>query len=465
MQKFISYTLVAFLSLVGSFQPLQCSAQYGLSNAYIGFNGLSGSQLFPSKYDLGERRVMIAGGLNVWSGQSFVDFGTVYGVLQDQELTKNTVNRILGDSRGRGILGIGVDWQLFALGLQFRPGSRPLNLSFGITERIGANFSFSTGFLEFAWRGNKPFAGRWLGLGPTTLNSTWNREFALGFSLPVLGSMDKFGLQIGARAKYILGITAAYTRKGKASIYTDPEGEYIDMALNYELLVSGPFDNFTNFNNLQGLFSGSGHGFAFDLGATGYLTQNFEVSISALDVGRMFYRNAKRYSQNGLVRFEGMAIGNLFGDSRLNVDSLVYLFAPNEDNANFNMPLGTRIVIQAEYKTPRETKKGLPFNSNTVYLTYIQGVGDLPGATLRPFVSVGYSHCFAKVFTIGVNGGYGGFNNWQAGVQLGFDIADVVKFAIGSDNLLGFAGLARQRVGNGVDVFMHGSLAFGRMKR
>jgi len=131
----------------------------------------------------------------------------------------------------------------------------------------------------------------------------------------------------------------------------------------------------------------NGTGMGLDLGVTGYLNKHWEFSGSLLDLGQINYKNNNRsFSNNGKIRYEGLIINDLFGSSASPeyADTADNIFTPQETNQAFKMGLGTKIVIQAEFKTWRELKrksekaearlKEREVVSNGFFLTYVQGL-------------------------------------------------------------------------------------------
>ena len=215
---------------------------------------------------------------------------------------------------------------------------------------------------------------------------------------------------------------------------TAADGSEISFDWDYTVNTSGVSD-YTNYDPMA--FNGTG--FGFDLGIAAYFGKHLEVNASVIDLGSInFTEQTKSYSKNGVTTFDGALIGNLFGDIDLSADSLDYLYSPDENSGqSYTQAIGTRLLIQAEYKTPHLFQDREEI-SNEIFVTYVQGFTNAPGTTTRPFVSIGYKHDFHEAFDLGIMTAYGGFNQLMLGAFASVSVGDVFKLGIGTDNLTGF---------------------------
>jgi hypothetical protein len=193
-----------------------------------------------------------------------------------------------------------------------------------------------------------------------------------------------------------------------------------------------------------------------------------------------FDRQTKSYQKEGIHEFDGLFIPNLLGTDPVDIDfqDELSIYNPNiiEDEA-FKIGMGARIGLELEYKTPEKPRKrrlmgmGKSISkskekldkvdeeniSNTIYLTYIQGLDNVPGNTTRPFVSIGYMHDFHDYFDIGLSASYGGFNNLALGTFFAVNIAHHVKIGLSSDNI---SALFVPRTATGFDISTNFSVSF-----
>jgi hypothetical protein len=242
---------------------------------------------------------------------------------------------------------------------------------------------------------------------------------------------------------------ALYMPKGNATMTTDAQGKYIDVNFDYELNTSG-LKNFSPFR-----YNGKGYG--LDLGATLYLTKNIEVVASVLNIGSIYYnKSTTTFQKAGTVHYDGMSIEGLFGGG-VDGDSLKKIFVPNTTKGGtFRMPLDTRISIQGQIKTSGKSKKDPADPGSAVFITYVQGLNNMPGATTRPFLSAAYNHDFNRFLDAGLLVSAGGYNKYALGSFISLNFSNVVKLAFSSDNLMAFV---LPRYGTGLDLAFNVSVS------
>ncbi|MBX9851185.1 MAG: hypothetical protein K2X86_05435 [Cytophagaceae bacterium] len=325
-----------------------------------------------------------------------------------------------------------------------------MDFGLSIVDKFGLSFRYTDNFLKLALKGNKQFAGQRTELGPLALNAHYRREYVIGTAFNVAGAGENTGVRVGARLKYLQGIGSLYMPKGEATMTTDAEGKYIDLEFDYNVNVSGLKDfSFFNMN---------GKGIGLDAGVTVFLNKNIELVASVLDVGAIRYnKNTITYQKAGSARYEGFAVDQLLG-SGVNGDSLADIFDPTvTEGGSYTMPLDTKICLEAEIKTSRTDDKEREYVNNAIFITYIQGLNNMPGATTRPYFSVGYNHDFHKFFDAGVMASIGGYNKKTFGAFFSLNIAHVVKLGFASDNLMAFI---IPKYGTGIDLSTNFSLSF-----
>ena len=430
-------------------------AQYNIATTYCSHNDLNSARYLPSEMDLhNNKKVQIGMNYYLYAGNTALSYEKLKRMYDKKVLEAADIDDFIKGLKKENLFGIGQDYQILGLGFQIRTKKeKDYDFSFTAVDKFGASFLYSDNFLKLAWKGNKQFAGTKTDLGPLRMNVNYSREYCFGSAFPIIGREDKVGLRAGFRVKYIQGIASIYMDKSQLSIFTDSSGRSVTLDMDYQIQAAG-FKKFSPF-----AFSGSGIG--LDLGATIYLSKNFEIAASLLDIGEIKYtKDIRKFSKKGTFSYEGLVVGNLFGDPRLQEtqDSIQYLFKPEQTDGNSYMkPLGTRFIIQAEIKTPRKDVKNREYVANAIFLTYAQGLNNLSGITTRPFVSVGYNHDFHDVFDMGLAVSYGGFNGLALGTFLSFNIGHTLKFGVGSDNLTAFI---YKKLGTGIDFSTNLSLSF-----
>lgn len=445
MKKYLLILLPLFLIAGSGF------SQNNIGTTYGNHNDLNASKYQPSELDLGRKHVQLGFNYYLWMGNTTFDYKTTNDIYKTGKVNNNDINRLISKLHKRNTFGVGQDYQVLGLAFQLRTKSESrIDFGLSIVDKFGMSFKYTDNFMKLILKGNKQFAGQSVDLGPWTINAHYRREYVAGTAFNIFGN-DKHGIRVGFRAKYLQGIGVLYMPKGNATMTTEKDGKYVQLDFDYELHTSGLKDfSFFNFN---------GKGYGFDAGVTWFINKNIEVVASVLDVGTINYtKNSTTYRKAGSAKYEGLVINQLFGGGTVNGDSLASIFEPEViENSSFLVPLDAKICLEAEIKTKRTDDKDREYTNNAIFITYIQGLNNMPGATTRPFLSVGYNHDFHKFFDAGMMASMGGYNRYTFGAFFSMNIAHVVKLGFSSDNLMA---LIIPKYGTGIDFSTNFSLSF-----
>jgi len=310
--------------------------------------------------------------------------------------------------------------QWFMFGYQF--GKNYLQL--GISDKVMLDLTFPKSIFELALHGNAAFLGERVDVGGLGFNGTHYRELSLGYAR----QLDKWSL--GIHTNILFGLANVYTRTSNLGIYTDPETYDITISGDIEVNTSG-LDNIDEFGNYMTNLRNMG--FSFDLGAVYKLNKEWELSMSLLDLGAIYWKHdIKSYVNNGKsFALNGIDIKEYFDGEDLDTDSIVEeirdsiadVFTLDEVNDKYSTPLTPKWYIGAKYKL---TEKHRFYG--TVNLQFFR-------AGIRPDFSLGYEFKLEKYLSVTANYSiYGGsYSNIGIGVQVR---AGPVQFYIMSDNVL-----------------------------
>ena len=456
MKKYI-LSLIGLLAL-----PTLVQAQNNMVTLYNQHWNLIGSRQIPSKLGRDYSKVQLNlpfFNIHAYGGFSAIPFNTASN-LNNSGIDKN-INRL----RPENVSGAGMDYDWFALSYKIEKTDREVaTISAMITERAAANLLFSDNLLRLLWKGNKQFAGQRVNLGPLSVNAFYFREYALGGAVPLKIS-DKFDLRAGIRLKYLQGYGAVYMPKSDAFLFTHPEGRFLDFELDYKIHTASIDLEDEGGNSSAGPFMApAGQGFGTDVSVTVDFADRFSGSLSVLDLGSITYKtNAETYTARSTVHFEGVEVRDIFEDADFNISEGLEDQVSGEETTyeKFTMPTSTRLLLQGEYNIGATTKgEERDYNKSSVYFTYIQGLRNLPGATTRPFGSLGYAHSFGYAANLGLSLGYGGYNNLAVGSFVSFR-AGGWRFGVGSSNLTYF--IAKNSA-TGLDFTFNMGFAFGNSK-
>lgn len=399
--------------------------------------------------------------LHAWVSNTSISYASIRDMIFGDKLTDVQAANIISQMKTRNNFFVNVDYQSLNVGFKVRRKKKELfSMELGHRERVTANLQYNKNLFKFVLQGNKQFAGQKVALGTVRGNALYVREFPVGVSVPVNIVSAKHAVQLrpALRAKFLMGIGNVYTKQGDASMYTDPEGKYIDFDFNYLVNYSIP-------NSLRGLSGAGNLGWGTDFGLGINLDQNLSFDIGLIDVGAVrFKNNVRNYSRTGTYRYEG-AEAQLFtddeGEKGIGFSLNEEVFNPVKSENPYTTPLGAKITFRAEYRFGL-SRWGIKRDSSRrhfqhhVYLNYIQGLQNAYSATTTPAFSIGYMYSLKNVLNLGLNMGFLGYNKFSIGPYLSVK-AGVFVIGFGSDNLMPFVA---PKAGTGVDAYFNIGFVF-----
>ena len=157
-------------------------------------------------------------------------------------------------------------------------------------------------------------------------------------------------LIVGIRPKFLLGLANVETRKLNATFYTSPEYDSIWVKEDI-LLKSSCLYDYINKNGV-GKFFGN-RGFAFDLGVTYQINDQFSIGASILDLGLIWWNsNDYEYKADGEVAFKGIEMDLLQQNLSLQgeLDSLAKILnIKTEEIPKYTTHTNTKVLLQGNY--------------------------------------------------------------------------------------------------------------------
>ena len=347
---------------------------------------------------------------------------------QDDSL-QLTPDKVIGKMGKRNFMTVESYNQIFAFGFRVKKNY----FSFGITNRLNANFIYTKDLFQLAVEGNgKSFLGKRASFDGIGVNVNSYVEYALGFNREI---NDK--LTVGGRLKVLSGIANVNTRKSKFGLHTDETT--FDLTVDgsatintsavkpfYDTLAPAgynPVDNAYNFKNF---------GLALDLGGTYKVTDKIKVSASLLDLGFITWKtdNATFVSNDVNYRFEGVYLNNFLKDSSDAVfkqlqDTLENVFSQEENNKNYRTGLATRFYLGGTYDLTKSINVGATLYNEVIKSSYRAAIIVSSTVKLKNWLSatVNYSQYARSFGSIGV------------GLSLR---GGPMQFFVASDNIIGF---------------------------
>ena len=365
------------------------------------------------------------------------------------------LNYFFNNLKDKNHVGVGAIVSALNVGLKFNKGEEEfITFKIGVVDRIEANVVYSNELFRTAWGGNAQYEDQTIDLG-VEANAFYAREYSLGAAMALPIQMDNWKFKGGLAFKYIQGFGAIYTDRADFSLYTAPNGEYLDLAYDYKVRTS--IDPSLTEGGNYNFNTPHGHGFATDLGISATFKEKFYGNINVLDIGGVtFNKNVTTYENSGTLRYDGIFVDNIFkGPYEFDSEEFEEIYKDADtEGGKFTMPYPTRLRTHFSYRIPRENKRGIVYYMHNIGLTYIQGFKNFGTATTRPYVAGSYTFNLKSSFEAGTILGFNGYNKAEIGLYLGVR-AGMFRLGIGSGNLTPIF----KSFGTGVDFNFNISIA------
>ena len=163
---------------------------------------------------------------------------------------------------------------------------------------------FSKDLFNVYFSGNANYGGRTADFSNFSYNLLQYQELKLGLSKEYKG--DSSATSVSAGISLVNGQNFQRIKAGNATLYTDPNGEFINADFNLQLNQSDSLK--------KNLFASNGYGFATDLSYK-YVNdkKKYFISFSVEDLGFIEWNNhSSQITADSSYNFEGITSNNLF---------------------------------------------------------------------------------------------------------------------------------------------------------
>lgn len=316
------------------------------------------------------------------------------------------------------------------LSFSFTVGPKKNNFIYSnISLRSQARFIVPRDLINGLWKGNGAYLGETIDLSKMNADATVFTEWTLGYARKMFDDQ----LRLGIGVKYLNGIANVSTDNRGLSLYTDPNNYNIRATADATLNSAGFLGDFENIGNdiSYKTFLTGNHGFAFNLGAHWKSNDNWEVAVSANDLGMIFWKdNANnRTIGDADFTFQGLDLAqyitqpdsaDVFNEL---VDTLEAAFPLTESQDNYNTSLSSNIYVSGAYNFTEKDRLGLDFFGE-IYKTHFE-----------PAVALNYTRKFGHIFHLSASYMYN--NRSFANLGLGFSLTlGPVQWYLAMDNIL-----------------------------
>lgn len=396
-------------------------------------------------------------------GSNFAAAKDVREYISSDEISNEMVEHTISKLKGQNnMIQAGLDLAIVNIGFNIKnkAGDPFLSIGAGVNERVEMSSSFNRDLFLLAYKGNKQFAGQTIQLAPR-LNALAYTDYYVSAALNIKVPGTEIAIKPAVRLRYLSGqASVSMSDKNTVSMYTQPDGRYIDFGFNYQINTSISGDTVSlsskSINIDRNSFQqGAGKGFGMDLGVRVNPIENLSLNIGLMDLGGLrFSRNAVNMSNDTTYRYEGAEL-NFSDDQRITLDSIAGIAEPRYTYDPYRVKLPSKLIISASLGLGQEEHKQLAYYKHTLTFTYLQGFSNYLSATKKPYVALGYTHSFQDVINLGANASVGGLWGTSLGALVSFKLGGF-RIGINSNNLLP---LIAPKSGKGTDIGL--MLAFG----
>lgn len=396
-------------------------------------------------------------------GNNFTSAADIYDYYRDLDKgldanSMSSINSIMRGLKKNNQVYAGLDLTLLNVGFNLKIKKKKfLELNFAAREHLQAGIVFNKELLYLLYKGNAYYEDETIDVLPK-VNVLQYGDFSVAaakeFSLKLPFLKNLLSVKPAIRLRYLVGTANLNMQNSSLSIYTAPEGRYIEATLNGDIKACG-FD-LNQYNSVDGAFlKGNGQGFGIDLGVNVKLLEKLDVGLSLFDNGSITFKdNAYQITSNKTVRWEGydfnQPIDTLFEQSDLlELDSA---------QTSYAVPIGSKLMLSGRYGLGKEKKigKSQTYYSHTVSFLYIQGFRNYLNTTTSPLISLGYNYQYRHAFNFGINAGVGGLTRSFLGAHMHVGLGPV-KFGIATNSL---GAIVNRYASKGLDLQIYSALSF-----
>ena len=297
----------------------------------------------------------------VFSSEINLESNAINGSIINEVLTSgyinnNLKNRIISLNDQSHIINLNLNTSF----IYREKINNELSYNFSFSDVNLVNTKFDNNILKLFLKGNAEYENEKLNFATTNIRINRYQQFKLFLDY----QKEKYG--VGLRLSYIYGNHNLTLISTRGSIYTAPNGEYLDLSYDINSFV-------TDTSNLSP-FEHNGNGISLDL--TGSLTfLNHKLDLYMLDLG---YINWNNNSQNIYVDsafiFNGVEVNNIFdfNDSILEISNIVDQYDNiNQRNSTFKSYLCSNIGVKISKQVKNKRFGMITYGLNSKWQPYL----------------------------------------------------------------------------------------------
>lgn len=340
----------------------------------------------------------------------------IYGGRIDRSMKVDAYNKLNKDNnRLGGDLTFNINATI-PVDTLFKKTNLALTVGVSHTEHIDA--VFTDDLFQLAFDGNKQFAGEEAILSGTNMNYFAYQKVYVGINAisQKHGVILSEGFNVGIiKAQEHIALTIP-----KGSLFTEEDGKYIDLTINYAFNQTD-----TSKNNLSAF---NGYGISTQIYKDFALKNGDKFHVEINDIG--FIRMSKKaleYKADKTFHYDGMEVNSIFdiNDSITNSisqDSLLDNIYTSKKQSSYGIALPTTVNISY-------TK-----TFNQKWKTEI-GIFNRLLANYFPYIYTNTTYYFSQNFLSQLHVSYGGYGKFNIGLSTAVNIKNKVQLCVGTNNL------------------------------
>ncbi|MCH8330378.1 MAG: hypothetical protein IH946_03205, partial [Bacteroidetes bacterium] len=342
--------------------------------------------------------------------------------LYGQFIGKETKDKALGKLKeSKNIFGLEFDNSVsYSMFKREEDSEGGMYYGLGIKSRNFADLAFTSDLFELVFYGNASMAGDTALLAGININRFRYNQVQLSAKRLIIRADNS--LAFGGGVSFIQGANYISGEIVDGSIYTQEDGEFLDVRINFIGEISDTSDLRT--------LAFNGTGFSADLSFM-YHSPNIDVDVHLTDLGVISWNDqSAKLAKDTLVLWEGLVLddvlnssGSFFDEEAL--DSLLDDLMPDENKGSLSskLPMNLYLFFSRPF-SENKIKAGIGLH-HRFFVNY------------SPMVFFRGSYLLNDNFSFGLNASYGGYGSVNFGLELDQAIAGF-RYKLGSQALLGW---------------------------
>lgn len=364
------------------------------------------------------RSFFLKTGGNYFFSSDAVTNGFASDYYKGSFLTEEMKNNVSANLSSTNFFGGEANWEA---SLTFHPdtNNRKVEALIAYRSRAHADSRFSEDFFNIFFRGNKMYAGKSANLSNFFYQQYSYRQIVFGIG-SAFNLSAKNKLYVGADLAINQGISFMKVTGKKATIYTDPAGEYIDADLHATILTDDSAGQHPS------KLDGTGYSGDFYLELE---TENSLFAVSAENFGSIHWNKwSTQVSIDSTFHFEGIDIDEIFDIE----DSIKVTDFSLDSSFNKNF-IRSRSEQRIKTNLPAKISASwtLFFNQHKVDATF--GADLLLNTYASPRYYAGIGFKISRSSRIGFIMATGGYTDFHAGLNIVHLFPWHMKLELGSN--------------------------------